>query len=113
MSEAELWIYRGDDEQLQFTFEDSEENPISIAQCGITMTVRDDWDSEDIVMVDSVGPGEHVDAVNGITQLSFSREVTENLEPKGYVYDIQVMDENGVTTTVIADDLFVREDATR
>jgi len=113
MSEAELWIYRGDDEKFQFEFEDSEGVPISISGCGITMTVREDWDSQDVVMVDSASAGTHVDAAGGITQLQFTHSQTALLEPKGYVYDVQVTDPAGQITTVLADDLFVKEDATR
>jgi hypothetical protein len=104
---------RGDDWTVQYTFKDTEGNPIDITGNTYWVTLKTAKDDADQgaaqVNITASGP----DAINGIVIVAFDSSITTNLTPGTYYYDLQEVDLSGNVYTILLGKVRVVSDITR
>lgn len=93
----------GDDVSRTLTIKDGDGNAIDITDWVVWYTVKEDESDLNNLLQTRNGPGDHSNPQNGETVLKFSSNQTSGVVDRDrddLVYDIQVEDDNGDTTTL-------------
>lgn len=87
-------IIQGDDTAIACTFKDEDGNPIDITGYTVYFTVKKkpDADDDDSSAVIKKDVSVHTDPTNGETSIEIAKADTEDVEPRRYVYDLQLKD---------------------
>lgn len=109
---SEIKIFRGDSKTFNLTFKDSEGNPKDLTNSVVYFTVKTEPNISDDNASITKKVVDHVDALNGKSQVSLTPEDTD-LEPARYHYDFQLVDAANKITTLVVDKFIVKADITR
>lgn len=113
-----ITIARGDTKTFEVTVTDANGDAVNLTGYKIFFTVRErgslitlttnsDTDAVIYKVIDSFAS-----PASGICEINLTDTDTE-VEPKKYVYDIQIIDDGGGISTAVIDDFIVLADVTR
>lgn len=109
---AYLSIFRGDSKTIRITVTDELGVAVDLTGWKVFFTAKEsetDSDDDAVIKID-VDP---TDPTNGIADIDFEPADTNDLTPADYIYDIQVIKDNGDVVTFIKDKLRIVADITR
>lgn len=109
-----LTIIRGDSAEIDVIFEDADGEAIDLTDKAVFFTVKeiDDIDGEDDSEAKiSIKITDHTDPTAGETRITLTPSDT-NLTPKDYLYDLQIVS-NGDVISTIKDFMEVTQDVTK
>jgi len=104
--ESEVLFYLGNNGTLKFTFYDEDRAPINLTGGVLTFSVKArENDTTAIIskVTSESAQGNIPVGTDGIVNFLLIPADTEDLRPKKYVYDVQFVDSNGKTFTMVKD----------
>lgn len=105
MQNANLTLARGDDQDVGLTVKNPDGSAYNLTDCTLVLTVRQNTYYSPVVLSKSVT--QHLDAVAGLSQVSFVPADTDGLDDSTRFYEIRLI-AGGKTTTLVNGQFLVR-----
>jgi hypothetical protein len=107
-------FYRGDTQRYKLTLKDvSTGTPIDLTGATIWFTMKSAITDDDTNAVIQKQVTNHIDAINGVTEIVISSAETQDLKLGSYYYDFQYVASNGDVKTILTGKVKVLGDVTR
>jgi len=108
---SRLNIYKRDDVTINLTVKDSDGVAIDITGYKFWLTAKSNPTDSDADAAIQKTVTSHSDPTNGITAIVLTKTDTD-IDVGTYAYDIQMRDTNDKITTLVKDDLIIKQDIT-
>lgn len=107
-------FYRGDTFIQDLTFRQADKvTPLSLEGCALWVTLKLNYEESDEAAGLQANITDHLDAENGETRIILDAEDTAKLTPGKYMYDVQLVNAEGVVSTLEVGKVKVLADITR
>jgi hypothetical protein len=112
-----LELYRGDNKTYNLNFTDSNGDVIDITGYTIYFTIKNKktykLDNDDNGALVKINVTTHADPTQGESQINITSDLTNDIEPNTYVYDIQLKDDSDNILTITSGNIKIIADITR
>lgn len=103
---------QGSDIEIPLIFKDSNQNPIDLTEYTARMQVKAYFASTTPVDTLTTENG-RIDIKDNQVTLKFPHEVTENISPKTYVYDLEIISGESLVTRVLQGNFVINPRVTK
>ena len=107
MLEQDISIYRGDDTAVTFTITDSANRPYDLSSYAVTMLIKAKGNDAYLLK-----EGAGIDVRGNQIAVLFSHALTKDWKFRTAIYDIQIVDSEGLYKTVVKGNIEVEMDVT-
>jgi putative sterol carrier protein len=112
-----LELYRGDNKTYNLNFTDSNGDVIDITGYTIYFTIKNKktykLENNDNDALVKINVTIHTNPTQGESQINITSDLTNDIEPNNYIYDIQLKDSSDNILTIISGNINIIADVTR